>query len=527
MKKFFWVMIFIVVSSLLWAQPEAKTPVADKVTVAQVSAPGMITFSFKDADIRNVMRLIAAKAGVNIVYGPEVTGMVNMELRDVPWEQALSLVLDLNGYAYQKEGNVIKVLRKDALAKEPLSTEVFILNYALAEDAKKAVEQMLTPERGKIEIDVRSNTLIVTDIPSAINKVEIVLARLDARTPQVLIETKVIEMKENLEKDLGIKWTSLKAYTMKFQSPSRSYRSVRRGGQGQWDSSSTSVGTEGRITSDVDTTTRDTVYTPDEGTVSDTTTGSLVNTITDTLSHSLLKSDIRSAVLSADDFELVLSALEAETDVDLISNPRIVTANNEAAEIKVVDEYPVPDYEFDTDTSQWSITGFDKEEIGVVFNVTPNISADGYVTLKILPKVSTLIGTIPFTAGGATVNIPYIAVKQASSKLVIKSGDTLAVGGLIDEDNTDVVTKIPVLGDIPVLGRLFRHREKDNTKKDIIFFITATVINEETKALIHESQSEAVVPAVFSKPVKLAEPPPSASAKTTDTGNKGYLVKSK
>ena len=124
-RSFLAVFITVFITGFIWAQekiPEEAEFIPEtqpEVGIAKVSAPGTITFNFKDADIRNVMRLIAIKAGVNIVYGPEVTGVVNMELHDVPWEQALHLVLDLNGYAYQKKGNVIKVLKKEDVAKSP------------------------------------------------------------------------------------------------------------------------------------------------------------------------------------------------------------------------------------------------------------------------------------------------------------------------------------------------------------------------------------------------------------------------
>lgn len=500
-------------------EAEFTSETRPRTVLSKTSVPGTITFSFKDADIRNVMRLIAAKARVNIVYGPEITGVVNMELRDVPWEQALNLVLDLNGYSYQKRGNVIKVLRKEDVGKEPLSTEVFVLNYSIATDVAEAVKQMLS-ERGSIKTDTRSNTVIVTDIPANINKIEKVLARLDGRTPQVLIETKIIEMKNTLEKDLGIKWTSLKEYKVKLGGLSRKYDSTRSGGQDRDDIYYTYDDDQKKEDYDY-------VLAPTEGVIGDTVQYDLTDitrrTLTDTFTRYLLKSDVRAAILSATDFELVLSALEEHADVELLSNPRVVTANNEAAEIKIVDEYPVPNYEFDTETSQWSITGFDKEEIGVIFNVTPNISSDGYITMKVEPEVSKLIGLVDFTAGGATVQIPFVGRKKASSKLVIKSGDTLAVGGLVDEDKTKVITKVPVLGDIPVLGRLFSHTDVDDVKKDIIFFITATIIDEETKPLVSEAQPFAYdkTKAEYSK---VFEKQKSKADKGSSGGNKGYII---
>ena len=520
MRKYvLFMFLIILLTSFVWAQEEAEivTKTQPEARIAKVSLSGTITFSFKDADIRNVMRLIAAKAGINIVYGSEVTGVVNMELRDVPWEQALHLVLDLNGYAYQKQGNVIKVLTKEEVAKEPLSTEVFTLNYATAADVEESIKQMLS-ERGGIKTDTRSNTVIVTDVPANINKIEAILAKLDGRTTQVLIETKIVEVRNTLEKDLGIKWTSLKEYKIGYSDASRKYDSDRHGGQER---------TDEYYTYDDNQASRDYEYDNiTEAVATDTTYIDLTDifrrTLTDTFSRSLLKTDVRTAILSAADFELVLSALQEDKDVQLLSNPRIVTADNEEAEIKIISEYPVPKYEFDTETSQWSITGFDKEEIGVTFKVTPNISADGYITMRIEPEVSKMIDRVPFTAGGATVLIPWVARKMASSKLVIKTGDTLAVGGLIDEDKVKVITKVPVLGDIPILGRLFRHEDVDNVTKNIIFFITATIIDEETKSLISEMQPVAYEEATvdYNKVFKKQE---AKLDKGSSDGNRGYI----
>lgn len=496
--------------------------------LAETTAPGVITFSFKDADIRNVLRLISAKSGVNIVYGPDVTGVVNMELKDVPWEQALGLILDLNGYAYQKEGNVIKVLKKEDVSKEPLSTEVFTLNYAVASDAVKSVEQMLT-ERGSVKTDTRSNTVVVTDVPVNINKIEIVLARLDSRTPQVLIETKIVEMSNAKEKDLGLKWTSLKEYKIGLYDPTRTYESKRTGGREREDIYTTSKTDTSNIEDKI-------YYYPLEGTGNETITSTATSSastgrsLLDTFTKSLLNSDIRTAILSAADFELVLSALQTQSDAELISSPKVLTVNNEKAQIKVVDEYPIPKYTFDTSTSTFTISGFDYKDIGVTFDVTPNISSDGYVTMKVDPQVSTYIRDIPFTASGSTVLIPLVAVKKASSKLVIKSGETLAIGGLVNQSNKNTVTKVPILGDIPVLGRLFRHDAEDKEKKDIIFFITATVIDDKTRDLVLQAtssvakESPEVYKKVFGEPKDVPvidENVPSPS--TQSGGNKGYI----
>lgn len=567
------VVSFLLLSAMASAQQTISTEkvAGSSNAISGGSEAGKITFSFKDADMHNVLRLISAKSGVNIVYGPEITGLVTMELKDVPWEQALGLVLDVNGFAYQREGSVIKVLKKESVSKEPMVTDVFVLNYANAVEAAKVVEQMLT-DPTKIKVDVRSNTIIVTDIPSSVNKIETVLKRLDTRTSQVLIETKILEIKYANQKDLGIKWTSLESYNIGIKDPitgygpSRTYKSIRRGGKGIWDDTTDNVDTDGKRdvyvtstgdnTEDVRTTsssdsndftgTTTTTYDPVTGryisssrtdqdvdgtsssiddVLTQTTSNNITSTLTKTLSSTLLKSDIRSAVLSADAFQVALSALQTDTDTNLISNPRVLTADNEEAQIKIVSEYPVPNYEFDTETSQWSITGFTKEPIGVVFNVTPSISSDGYITMKIEPEVSKLLDVVPFTAGGATVNVPYIGRKKASSKLVIQSGDTLAVGGLVDEDNVTTVTKIPLLGDVPVLGRLFRHDSVTKVKTDVVFFITATIIDESTRAMLESKGVTNVVeaePAECEKIINIPKAIPVAQTES-EKGNKGVI----
>lgn len=524
---------------------EGQEPAVQTVKT-EASEPGMITFSFKDADIRNVLRLIAAKSGINIVYGPEITGMVNMELKDVPWEQALGLVLDLNGFAYQKEGPVIKVLKKEDVSKEPLSTEIFTLNYASAKDMIESVKQILT-ERGSIKTDARSNTIIVTDVPVNINKIEAVLLKLDTRTPQVLIETRIVEMSDKREKDLGIRWTSLKEYKIKLEDPKRTltdtFNSLRENtsketwafGDAMTGGGGTYIATTPRFGPDYRDPTTIYSYNPlvnyswnqSGGHAVGGSFGDAEGT-GNAVSH--LLSDIKSAILSADDFELVISALQSQTDINLVSNPKILTANNETAQIKVVSEYPIPNYTFDTSTSSFSISGFDYKDIGVVFDVTPNISTDGYITMKIDPQVSTLIDEIPFSAGGSTVYIPYIGVKKASAKLIVKSGDTLAIGGMISEDKKNVETKIPLLGDIPVIGRLFRHDSIANTKENVIFFITATVIDEATKRMLEqEGVTNKAVETVKKIDIPRAVPEKKEDIKETNAAdkNKGVLVSGK
>ena len=156
------------------------------------TAPGNVTIDFKDADISNVLRILSYKSGVNIVAGKDVQGTVTIRLVDVPWEKALDVVLKTYGFAYEREANIIRVTTLENLGQEPLKTEVFNISYAKAEDVADSIKEIIS-ERGSVRSDKRSNTVIVTDIPTNLYKIQQVIEKLDEATPQVYIEARIIE----------------------------------------------------------------------------------------------------------------------------------------------------------------------------------------------------------------------------------------------------------------------------------------------------------------------------------------------
>src|SRR3989338_8269709 len=185
---------------------------------APVTQEGNVSFDFRDADIRNVFRILSFKSGVNIVAGPEVTGVVTIKLDDVPWQQALDVILETFGYAYEKRGNIISVTtienlkqrRENAIVlaeQEALETKIFVLNFAKASSVIESIGKMKS-DRGWINFDERTNSVIVTDISSRLNIISEVVSTLDTTTPQVLIEAKIVETNLNDEENLGIDWTT-------------------------------------------------------------------------------------------------------------------------------------------------------------------------------------------------------------------------------------------------------------------------------------------------------------------------------
>lgn len=209
--------VCLLLLTALSAGAQEQAPAENPVDMTMDEA-GLVSLDFRDAAIQNVLQVLALKSGVNIVASPEVTGTVSIQLTDVPWEQALAVILQTYGYAYEQKGNIIvvttiadlKLRRENDLLlseQEPLTTEIFTLNFAKAEEAVVAVEKMLSA-RGKIDFDERTNTLIVTETASQVEKISVVIERLDRITPQVMIEAKIIKTTLDDNETLGIDWST-------------------------------------------------------------------------------------------------------------------------------------------------------------------------------------------------------------------------------------------------------------------------------------------------------------------------------
>jgi type II secretory pathway component GspD/PulD (secretin) len=490
------------------------------------TAPGRVTFDFKEADLRNILRIFSVRYGINVVAGPDVQGTVTIRLVDVPWETALKLILQSNNYAYVKEANVYRVLRQDQLDKEPLQTQVYPLSYSKATEVINSIINLLTPERGQARADERSNTLVVTDVPAKLDEIGGIIRRLDERTPQVLIEARIVELTDDFEENIGIDWISLKGFNVGFGAPEDADK------QGLWRYERTrdkgDTDTTERITTDRDrtTTTRGRQRTDQSGpdgssttttisTIPGTSSGTTITTTsgtsltdTSTLSNTRevydwydaegtkIKSDVvesgqlLQAVLTPDTFQLTLSFLQEQTDANIISHPKLVTADNKESQIKVAREWPIPQFQFNDDTGQWEVSDFEYKDIGIILTVTPHVNVDKFITMRVVPEVSNIFGTTTF-GGAVEAELPIILSRKAQTEVLVKNGDTLAIGGLMMEDETDAVNKVPLLGDIPLLGRyIFSDTGTQINKSNIIIFITANVVTVENKDNLWISQRE-------------------------------------
>ncbi|MFA5060378.1 MAG: type IV pilus secretin PilQ [Candidatus Omnitrophota bacterium] len=407
--------------------------------------PGHVTLDFRDAEIRNVLRILAYKSGVNIVAGPEVTGLVTIQLNNVPWEEALKVILETYGYGYDKRGNIILVTTVDNLKKrrednqllseqEPLMTKTFVLNYAKAEEIVSSIEKMKTA-RGSVNFDSRTNSIILRDTSSNLALISDIMPSLDATTPQVLIEAKIIEATLSNTENLGIDWVAKAAAS----------------------------GSE-RPTIFPFTTISENRYLPDN----------IPAAGADLFTY---------GTLDFSQFSAVLELLKNRSDTNILSNPRIVTLDNQKASITVGTQYPIPTYTYNEEQARLQVSGWEYKDIGIIFEVTPHVNNAGFVTMDIQPKVTAILDYVTVE----NTSLPRLSSESATTKVMIKDGYTLVIAGLIKNQATDVKKKIPFLGDIPIAGLAFQKSEKTMTKTDLLIFMTPHIITANEPVVLKEA----------------------------------------
>lgn len=438
-----------------------ETQAAEEAPAVTVTAPGNVTIDFKDADIQNVLRILAAKSGVNIVAGKDVTGTVTIRLVDVPWEKALDIVLKTYGYAYDRADNVIRVTTLENLKKEELSTEVYTLNYAQAADIEKNLKDILS-ERGKVRSDKRSNALVVTDMPTTLQRVSKVIYRLDKPTPQVVIQTKVIEITLGKTDNLGIKWNFKAGLTGAARPTSFPFPARRQ-------SVLSPFLPDGRVetTQSVSTASGTT-----ETTLRDFPEGTRANQPTFPFAY---KDEFKFGTLDFSQFQVVLEAIKQRDDAKVLSEPHVVTLNNQQAKILVGEVIAIPTFERNSTTGKMEITGYKDRDLGIRLTVLPQINSADEIVVNVHPEITTLLGYDELTT---EIKAPRFSTREAVTQIRVQDGQTIAIGGLIKENKVTQHTKFPLLGNIPVLSPLFSHTGETIQKTDLLFFMTVNVVKD-------------------------------------------------
>lgn len=500
--------------------PPPAVVIADEVTAAGLERDrDTLSVDFPDEEIRNILRNVADLFELNLVIPDTLQGNTSIKLRDVTWRQIFEVVLSPVGYTYVEESNIIKVVSLESLLQEPTTTDVFVINYARAEDLLSSISPLVDANAGgRIVVNGRSNALIITERPSQLTKIRPIIESLDKATAQVMIESKFVEVTDRDVKNIGVNWSSLAGYQIgarpggengtfgTFTNNGGNQRSnegstATTNRQGTTNSSvnesetisSTTGGSDSMISSGVSsiggvsTATGESSISSNLGSANSTT-----NTATDTVSglgelsstmeslNSLVSSSGTSrslnAVFSAAEFSLILSALKTQNQTRLVSNPTVVTLNNSEATINIGEEYPIPSYTYNAERGTFEVSGFEYRPIGIILRVTPQVNAQGFIKLTIEPEVSSRNGTTSF-GGASGADIPIIATRKSKTQVSLRDGYTMGIGGLMRQNLTNSNTRVPLLGSIPGLGRLFRSDTKNDERLNLLIFITAKTVS--------------------------------------------------
>lgn len=444
---------------LVQAPAQAASPAAPKSTTATTAAPaltdadaaiengGVGVREFQGDDIGQVLRLLARQAKVNMVVSDAVTGTVTMRLEDVTALQAISIIVKAKGLFMDKIDNVYYIKTATERTAEPTESDSYQFSYARAKDISPLIASQLA-SKDPPQIDERTNTIFFRETRSNIDNIRKMLVQIDRSTRQVMIEARLVEVAANPVQAYGINW----------------------------------AGTVGSATNPKTIQYGNPVGAPLPGQNPPTSGLSLGNPNNNnffgSLGH-LIPGQF--AILSAPQLSATFQALNEDSDTEFLSNPRVVTADNQQAKIEISTAQPIPQLTFNAQTASYQFSGFDYKKFGNFLVVTPSINKDNYITLGVKPEISTHDGDLPFTPPGATSPIlgPIISTRTLDSNVLIKSGDTLALGGLISDQIVKGRTKVPVLGDIPVIGYAFQSHDNTRVKRNLLIFVTPTIVDSQ------------------------------------------------
>lgn len=470
----------------------------EEAAVARDPERETITVDFPDEEVRVILRLVADIFELNLVIPETLTGRASIKLRNVSWRQVFNVVLSPLGFTYVEDENIIKVVSVASLTLEPPVTRVVILDYAQAEEIRESIQPMVDASAGgRIQVDKRSNALVITERPSRLSRIEEIINDLDRPNAQVMIESKFVETRNRHLENIGVDWASLDGWGVRAGNLGHRYDrsriSERTGGT---ESGRESVfGNETTTTTGSSQTSQSTMTSnsgsPPSSTSTIGTSSSSGSTNSTTSGSSGFDSSIASnlsthatarattAVFSADQFDVILSALRTTNDVKLVSNPTVVTLNNRAARIHIGEEFPVVEARFNQQTGTYEAGAVRNIDIGITLNVTPQVNNAGFINLDVQPDVSTLTGTVTYFGA----EYPIRSTRNARTEVTLKDGYTVAIGGLVQEDTVNRETRVPVLGSIPGVGRLFRSNNNDNDQRNLIIFLTARTLSPDGTTL--------------------------------------------
>jgi type IV pilus assembly protein PilQ len=449
---------------------------------------GLISVNYEEVPLADIVKIFAQTSGANIIIPQGLTEPVSGNLNDVFWRDALDVILADKGYALvERTSGIFTINSMENMALEPLATDTLELQYITADAALPAVQSMIVTSNGNVTPIPQTNVLIVNETAQQLQEIKRLIKLVDRPRSQVFIEAKFVELNDSAIQDLGINWSVLQDYSIRatgltttynrttnridqdgqaFIGSSQNFTSRNTGGR---ESEETNIGTFNQTSSaqtDVLVQGRNfETFDGEEGTI-------------ETVPR-MQQEVVRSAVLNADEFALTLSALQQLDGVRVVSNPKMLVANGQTANIHVGRNEPnvraLPQGE-NGNSYVYELDGF--IEIGVKLQVTPIINTPKNITINIIPELSRLIDKL--VVGAAGTSFPITQIRRIETEFAVESGKTVAIGGLTQSDEAEDVKKVPLLGDLPIIGKyLFSHTSTRMIQDEIIIFVSVDTAHTE------------------------------------------------
>ncbi|MBI5630352.1 MAG: type IV pilus secretin PilQ [Elusimicrobia bacterium] len=442
------------------AKAGSGSPRAPRADIMSRLPKDPVSLDFDGTDIKDIIKLLSAKAKINIIYGPDVNGTLTLHLADVPFNEAFRTILSMTNLSTTQVGdNILRILTPGALAKAQSAaatvTKVLPLNYTKASEILSMVNQVRLAQgrsTGVALSDAKTNSLVVTDSIEGLAETERLVAQLDVRPKQVLIEVKLIEVSLNNSLHYGIQWDY------------KSLDPARIGGK----QGTNLIGTNESPVATAQARPLDLNATPAVVGPGAGGRGTGVSLPASSIFGALTIGRITNTYfLSA-----TLSAAATQGKVKVLSDPKVATLNNQAANINVTTSIPYV-------TSNVASTGVQTQTVsyavtGIQLSVTPSINADGRITLDLNPVVSQPSSTIAASATGA----PAVDSRNAKTTILVRDGETIVIGGLISDTMSNTIAKVPLLGDIPLLGWFFKKKALTRTRNELLIFVTTKILQD-------------------------------------------------
>jgi type IV pilus assembly protein PilQ len=427
-----------------------------------------LTLNFQDIEVRAVLQLLAETSGLNVVVSDSVAGNVTLRLDSVPWDQAMDIILTTKGLAMRQVGNVILVApaaeiaarerqelesKQDIQQLAPLRSEFLQVNYAKASDLASLLRGAgggsLLSDRGSVSIDERTNTLLIYDTAERIADVRRLVAALDIPVRQVLIESRIVVANDDFSRDLGVRMGV--TYV------------TDRGQNGLISVTGTGAGSDTIVSSGLNNINQ-------TGSPFPVQVPSALDRYNVNLPVANPAGRIGVAILGQDTLiDLELSAAQAEGRGEIVSSPRVITANQKQAVIEQGVEIPFQE----AASSGATTTQFKKAVLSLT--VTPQITPDDRIIMDLEVTQDTVGQFVPSATGGL---VPSIDTRKVITQVLVNDGETVVLGGIFETERRDAEDKVPILGDIPVLGRLFKRTSTTSNKRELLIFVTPKILRE-------------------------------------------------